>query len=43
MKEKYAVWYASQIKADLEKGIAIDEIDVKTTLTLVKPLHGNGW
>jgi hypothetical protein len=39
MKEKYAVWYSSQIKAGLEKGIAIDEIDVKTQLTVVKPLH----
>ena len=26
MKEKYAVWYASQITVGLEKGLAIDEI-----------------
>ena len=39
MKEKYAVWYASQIQADLEKGLAVDETDVKTPLITMKPLH----
>ena len=31
MKEKYPVWYASQIAAGLEKGLALDEIDGKNT------------
>ena len=39
MKEKYAVWYASQISTGLEKGVDIDEIEVKTPLTVMKPLH----
>ena len=38
-KEKYAVQYASQITAGLEEGLAVDEIDVKTPLTAMKPLH----
>ena len=39
MKDKYAVWYALQITASLEKGLAMDEIDLKTPLTNIKPLH----
>ena len=39
MKEKYAIWYALQITAGLEKGLTVDEIDVKTPLTTMKPLH----
>ena len=39
MKEKYAVRYASQITAGLEKSLAVDEIDVKTPLTTMEPLH----
>ena len=39
MKEKYAIWYASHIIAGLEKGLAVDEIDVKTPLTTMKTLH----
>ena len=39
MKEKYAARYASQIATGLEKGLAVDEIDVKTPLTTMKPLH----
>ena len=39
MKEKYAVWYASQIAASSEKCVAVDEIYVKTPLTTMKPLH----
>ena len=30
MKEKYVVWYASQIPAGLEEGLTVDEIDVET-------------
>ena len=39
IKEKYPVWYASQITAGLEKALAVDEIDLKTPLTTMKPLH----
>ena len=38
MKEKYTVWYASQITAGLEKRHAV-EIDLKTPLTNIKLLH----
>ena len=38
MKEKYAIWHASQIPAGLEKGLAVDVIDVKTPLTTMKLL-----
>ena len=30
MKEKYVVWYAPQIPAGSEEGLAVDEIDVET-------------
>ena len=39
VKEKYAVWYALQVTAGLEESLAVDEIDVKTLLTTMKPLH----
>ena len=39
MKEKYAVWHASQITAGLEKGLTVDKIELKTPLTNTKPLH----
>ena len=39
MKEKCAIWYVSQITAGLVKGLAVDEIDVKTPLATMKPLH----
>ena len=39
MKLKYAVWYASKITAGLKKSLTVDEIDVKTPLTTMKPLH----
>ena len=39
MKEKYTIWYASQITAGLQKDIVVDEIDVKTPLTTMKPLN----
>ena len=39
MKEKFTMWYASKVKESLDHGVAIDYIDIKTPLTLIKPLH----
>ena len=39
LKERYATWYALQITVGLEKGLAVDEIDVKTPLAVIKLLH----
>ena len=39
LKERYATWYALQITVGLEKRLAVDEIDVKTPLAVIKLLH----
>jgi len=40
MKEKFATWYAQQVKESLDRGIKIDDVDIKMPLTVIKPLHG---
>ena len=39
MKEKFASWYAQKIREGLDSGIKIVDIDIKTQLTVMKPLH----
>lgn len=39
MKEKFATWYAQKIREGLDHGIKIDDIDILTPLTVMKPLH----
>ena len=39
MAQKFNDWYTQQVSAQLDKGIAIDEIDIKLRLSLLKPLH----
>lgn len=39
MSQKFSGWYTQQISLQLEKGVPIDEIDVKLRLSLIKPLH----
>ena len=39
LKNKFSDWYASQITNKLEKGEDVYEIEVKTTLTVMKPMH----
>ena len=39
MSQKFSSWYTHQISLQLEKGVPIDEIDVKLRLSLIKPLH----
>ena len=39
MARKFSDWYTQQVSAQLDKGIAIDEINIKLRLSLLKPLH----
>ena len=39
MSRKFNSWYTNQISVQLEKGVPIDEIDIKLRLSLMKPLH----
>ena len=42
MARKFNDWYAGQVSAQLDKGVDINEIDIKWRLYLMKPLHA-GW
>ena len=39
MKETFAMGYAKKVKEGLDNGINSNDIDVKTPLTVMKPLH----
>ena len=39
MKNKFTLWYADQIKSELDKGKKIEEIDISMKLSVLKPLH----
>ena len=39
MRKKFADWYAEQIREGLDKGLELESIDEKMTLTVMKPLH----
>ena len=39
MARKFNHWYTEQVSAQLDKGVTIDEIDIKLRLSLLKPLH----
>ena len=39
MKNKFTLWYADQIKCELDKGKKIEEIDISMKLSVLKPLH----
>ena len=39
MSRKFNSWYTDQISLQLEKGVPIDEIDIKLHQSLMKPLH----
>ena len=41
MARKFNDWYAEQVSAQLDKGIAIDDINIKLRLSLIKPLHAS--
>ena len=42
MAWKVTDWYTGQVSAQLNKGVSIDETDIKLRLFLMKPLHA-GW
>ena len=39
MREKFAEWYASQIREGLDPGKDLEDIEVKTPLSVIKPMH----
>ena len=41
MARKCNDWYTEQVSAQLDKGISIDDIDIKLRLSLIKPLHAS--
>ena len=42
LTKKFTNWYAGQLSKKLEKGIKLDEANVKLLLSTLKPLHA-GW
>ena len=42
MKAKFNAWFAEQQRTQLEAGTALEDIDIKFLLTVMKPLHV-GW
>ena len=41
-KRKFNEWYSGQVKAQLDDGISIDDVQVGLELTKFKPIHA-GW
>ena len=39
MKKKFTLWYADQVKSELDKGKKTEEIDISMKLSILKPLH----
>ena len=39
MRKKFTDWYAEQIREGLDKGLELESIDAKITLTVMKSLH----
>ena len=39
MKRRFTEWYSKEIWKELEAGKDLDDIDIKLTLTILKPLH----
>ena len=41
MKKKFVDWYARQIVTEMNKGIEVEQIDIKMKLSIMKPLHAS--
>ena len=41
LKAKFIEWFAEKIDEGLEEGKALEDIDIKLTLTLLQPIHGS--
>ena len=39
MKKKCNEWYANQVRQQLDEGREVEQIEVKLTLTTLKPIH----
>ena len=39
MKKKFNEWYTKQVQQQLDEGKEVEQIEVKLTLTTVKPIH----
>ena len=39
LKAKFSTWFSKQVQKHLDKGIALEDIDVRFQLTTMKPLH----
>ena len=42
LKRKFSEWYSGQVKAQLDDGISIDDVQDGLQLTKLKPIHA-GW
>ena len=41
LKAKFSTWFSKQVQSQLDKGIALEDIDIKFQLTTMKLLHAN--
>ena len=41
LREKFAAWYAMKVKESLDEGIDLEDVDIKTPLSIMKPLHAS--
>ena len=39
MKKKFNEWHSNQVRQQLDKGKEVEQIEVKLTLTTLKPIH----
>ena len=40
MKNKFELWYANEVKKQLDEGIEVFAIDIPLKLSVLKPIHG---
>ena len=41
LKTKFSTWFSKQVQKHLDKGIALEDIDIRFQLTTMKPLYAN--
>ena len=41
LKTKFSTWFSKQVQKHFDKGIALEDIDIRFQLTTMKPLHAN--
>ena len=41
LNAKFSTWFSKQVQKHLDKGIALEDIDIRFQLTTMKPLHAN--